>query len=188
MYKLVRIADSVPVKLFLDAPKKMGPIAPMWMTDTQIWIILADRKPPVHIYAVNPDNPSEQVILTKRNYQMTNEELFGTSRVINEDKNETVEVHVDETPVVEDTVVDTQETTVEETTSEASDVSDTVTTTDNFSANEENVDVEATVDMQETVVEDTVDETTSEAFVASTTESANKADDYRNKSNKKKHK
>ena len=110
MPKLVRVADSVPVRLFIDAPKKMGPIPPTWLSETQIWLILADMKPPVHIYAVNPNNEKEQVILTKRNYQMTNEELFGTTRVVNEPTPveepvvPVVEEVIPEEPVIEEPV------------------------------------------------------------------------------------
>lgn len=75
--KLCEITDVIPVRVFPDRAKKMGPIKPMMMSDTIIFLILNGRPAPKHFFAIDPNNHTRKVLLTKDNYNKTTEELFG---------------------------------------------------------------------------------------------------------------
>lgn len=77
--KLCEITDVIPVRIFPDRAKKMGPIKPMMMSEDTIFLILNGRPAPKHFFAVDPNNRTRKVLLTKDNYNKTTEELFGNT-------------------------------------------------------------------------------------------------------------
>lgn len=94
--KLCEISDIVPVRIFPDRAKKLGPIKPMLMNNTLIFSILNSRPAPTHFFAIDPNNRHRKVLLTKENYNKTTEELFGTdtpkmsSTIIEKNDNEQI--------------------------------------------------------------------------------------------------
>lgn len=120
--KLCEITDIIPVRIFPDRGKKLGPIKPMLMSNSLIYSILNSRPSPKHFFALNPNNPTRKILLTKDNYNKTSEELFGIDRdthknvpnnTINVPKNENttidkpstenVAVETNDKPILEDT-------------------------------------------------------------------------------------
>lgn len=78
--KLCEITDIIPVRIFPDRAKKLGPIKPMLMSNSLIYSILNSRPAPKHFFALNPNNPTRKILLTKDNYNKTSEELFGSNK------------------------------------------------------------------------------------------------------------
>ena len=77
MKKLCEITDVIPVRVFPNQSKKMGPIKPMLMDNTLIFSILNGYPSPKHFYAVDPNNRNRKVLLTRENYNKSTEELFS---------------------------------------------------------------------------------------------------------------
>ena len=104
--KLCEITDIIPVRIFPDRAKKLGPIKPMLMSNSLIYSILNSRPAPKHFFALNPNNTKRKILLTKNNYDKTSEELFGT----NKETNATTNINNDEKLVINDPIVDNKNT------------------------------------------------------------------------------
>ena len=114
--KLCEITDLIPVRIFPDRGKKMGPIKPMLMSNSLIFSILNSRPAPKHFFALNPNNPTRKILLTKDNYNKTTEELFDYDKkdddvydspienVNIQIEDNVIETSSDNTDVVKDTI------------------------------------------------------------------------------------
>ena len=129
--KLCEITDVIPVRLFADRAKKLGPIRPTLMSEGTIFSILNGRPAPKHFYALDPNNRSRKILLTKENYYKTTEELFGTddSESVNDEPTVTVpdiendtETVTDTNTVDESTEVDVIDEPITETTEEITNI------------------------------------------------------------------
>lgn len=202
--KLCEISDLIPVRVFPNSRKKMGPIGPMYMSDSLIFSILNSRPAPVHFYAVNPRDKSKRVLLTKGNYNKTTEELFPEYEVAKDtsDKKDDVPNQVASTdepvPVKMDNTINdiniTNTTVPVKTDDTANDINitnTTVTENDTVSDNSEpeNTDVKNPAEVDKTEG-DSVPNTSNEsgADTVAKTSAVDYSDNKQKYSNKKKKK
>lgn len=103
--KAIRITDYVTIPF--GTSRMTCPINRIMFTEKDLKRVFMSERKPVHIYAINPNDPKETVLLTKDNYMKTNEELFGAKKVEEPTtKTETFKINVGEsinsTPIVEE--------------------------------------------------------------------------------------
>lgn len=73
--KMCRIEDPILIPIF-PGRKIKGPIGPISLTNEQLHKILNSFHPPKSIYAINPYDKNEKVLITSANYFKDNGELF----------------------------------------------------------------------------------------------------------------
>ncbi len=103
--KAIRITDYVTIPF--GTSRMTCPINRIMFTEKDLKRVFMSERKPIHIYAINPNDPKETVLLTKDNYMKTNEELFGAKKVEEPTtKTETFKINVGEsinsTPIEEE--------------------------------------------------------------------------------------
>ena len=79
MNKIICLKDYMPIKF--RGHVLNGPFTGIRMNNSDLESIFAEKVVPPHMYAVNPNNKSEMIILNKDNYQLSYDELSGKSNV-----------------------------------------------------------------------------------------------------------
>lgn len=80
--KCVTIKDymKVPYKdTFINAP-----VSKIALSVNDLRYIMHSEYPPVHIYAIDPKDSTNMIALTKKNYMLSNDELFNVTEAVKE--------------------------------------------------------------------------------------------------------